>query len=836
MIKDYHEVYKEGLNDSIQKVVNYDESQRCDPSTCTAMVCEKPSRSSININPVYHVGKLLGYWHDESEYAAPILTGQKCWFEKNFTKEDWNSEVREAGNVEVREFMIGQGSTFWEFEEANNYCSNSLDMSIKWLVGNNRTYYQSPSTSRAKCFLDKGVMPVYLLYSNNTNVSVRRAGEIANELEGLGPVIITTEMDFDSSKPEIIEAVRDQIDEMRANCPDRTQCMIAIAPKMNDMKAVDELFSDPETLDKTDLVVYGINTHYSKTRCDVKWVLQKEAADFSEEIVLRYQKPSLIAYALYDVGPNGAEDTPENRRDGYYCDWTPVAVDEAYNYFFPAAAATISRSGVIGYAPYALYPDNGPLECNDCAMTEYDIQTGGPKNDTTRFKNWFGWCKEYKNKAEKAGGLFAAFPNSTGGGACNFMNAPGIYLKSVYGGLDFSQTPQTPELQPPVKSDWKCGACVVDNSSDFDSFETLKEGGRAYYPKVNDPQERYCTELNDAISKYSERRDLDEMLVRAFMWHETAFMDDPLGGNIGEEKGGCAVQKESLDQPVRLPCGLRLLGTLVGPDATDRQKLEAERDRLRPWAVDDGILKDPDGKCDQYLTPGYDFCAIGSMQTMEIPYIFWPENEPGLPQEEHWIWRNTLLESNRHGLMPERDIARGCFEEFNPFNSTHSICMGTARLRLYRDKANAVVRSRAEKLNITDDGVINGTKERVLTYYIAAWMYYGKWFDQRDDGFDWINGFADSKDINPAFACNGGDEPACCKLDARDSGESCCGQPDFIRYVTECHSWINPDDPDHESGARDYAAEILWRYKLLLEECTDYTSCPPANKFGKELG
>ena len=828
MIKDYHEVYKEGLDDQIQEVVNYDETQRCDPSVCTAMVCEKPSDPIIRINPIYHLGKILDYWNDEDQFPITPLTGQKCWFEHNFTKKDFNSEVRDTGNLEVREFMIGQGSTFWEFEEANNYCKNSLDMSIKWLVGNNRTYYQSPSTSSAKCYLDKGVMPVYLLYSNNTNVSAERAGQIANELNGLGPVILTTEMDFDSSKPEIIEAVRKQIDEMRANCPDNTECMIAIAPKMNDMKAVDELFSDPDTLGKTDLVVYGINTHHSKTRCDVKWVLQQEAANFSKEIVLKYQKPSLIAYALYDTGPNGAEDTPENRLNEYYCDWTPVAVDEAYNYFFPAAAGTLSRSGIIGYAPYALYPDYGPLECNDCAMTTYDINTGGPKNDTPRFEQWFAWCQKYKKEADELGGLYAAFPNSTGGGACNFLNAPDIYLKTMYDGLDFSQPPKTPELQPPVKSDWKCGSCVVDNSSDFDNFETLKEGGRAYYPAVNDPQERYCTELNDPITKYAGMRGLDTMLVRAFMWHETAFMDDPLGGNIGEEKGGCAVQKEALDEDVRLPCGLRSTGD--------------ERDRLRPWAVDGGILKDPDGNCDQYLPPGYDFCAIGSMQTMEIPYIFWPENEPGLPQEEHWIWRNAVLESNRHGLMPERDIARGCSEEFNPFNSTHSICMGTARLRLYMDKANAVVKSRAEKLNITDNGVINATKERVLTAYIAAWMYYGKWFDYRDlnpsksttDGLEWIDAFADSKDINPAFACTGGgNEPECCKLEAKNSGESCCGQPDFIKYVTECHSWINPED--HEIGARDYAAEILWRYKLLLEKCNDYTSCPPVSKFGKEL-
>jgi len=817
LVGDYSDVYRDGLPDEIQPVLDYNETGGCEESKCTVMLCNVERSQSY----LCQLGFLKRWWDVNCPYAS--LEGSKCYFVRDFNETDWENITKDHPEIEIREFMIGQGATFWEFEEANQYCNNKLRMSVKWLVGNSNVNYSSPDVDRAECFLQRGIMPVYILYSNGTNINPERAGQIAQTLRDVGPVVITTEMGFDSSNATVVSLVQEQIRQIRDNCPE-DQCLIALAPKMGDELGVARVFSDTTILDKTDLIAYGIDTRESKTRCDVKWLFMKEVSPFSKKMVRTYQKPSIIPYAIFDVAPNGLGD----------CDWEEEQVDEAYDYFFRGIAGTIVNSGIIGFAPYELYPDTGPIECNDCSITTYDSQNLEANNDSARFRSWFAYCQKYMGIPAEVSGSRIAFPNASGGGACNFIaGQPKNYLNLMYGGLDLSATPETPELQPKRKTDYKCGSCIVESKEDLDAFN-LPDWGGTVEPET-------CTAFEDDIALYAEKNDVDKMLVRAYISLETFYTD--LQGKGGE----CSVNFDSfsgvyppeyeedvISYPRRI-CG-------YGASSLPENTLQQKREKYRKWAVP--YMEDPSGTCSRWpKSLDYDYCALGLMQVIEVPYIYWDENMP--TDDPSWAERAERTTMQLPGRpYVERELAKGCSEEFNPFNTTHVVCMGTAKLRGLMDSARTVVYSRADDLDIVEsNGEVNKTKAKILEAYIAAWMYNGRWFNPVNPGSSWITKFAEQKEID-AGICESGDPtamPSCCLQDSLEytsrglestvktkSGE-CCGRQDFIDYVYHCESWLF--DNDHASGGFDYGAIILGKYKEYLDECYDYSYCPPRDKW-----
>src|SRR4029453_13426791 len=110
-------------------------------------------------------------------------------------------------DITIRQFMIAQGPIFGDFAYANTYCSDRLSMAVQWLIGDANTSYTLPDAGRSMCFLSKDVIPVYILYSNGTQLlntsRVRQMGRILGT-EGddlymgrlssgpVGPVVVVT--------------------------------------------------------------------------------------------------------------------------------------------------------------------------------------------------------------------------------------------------------------------------------------------------------------------------------------------------------------------------------------------------------------------------------------------------------------------------------------------------------------------------------------------------------------------------------------------------------------------------------------------------------------------
>ncbi|MCX8166938.1 MAG: M23 family metallopeptidase [Candidatus Micrarchaeota archaeon] len=139
-----------------------------------------------------------------------------------------------------RYFGIGSGRYGFEFEQANRYCGNGMQFMTIWL---SNLPYPRPLTSPMRCYLERNIMPIYILYSNKShdsmtssdwNLLLKSSALVAKNLSKLdSPVIVTTDINFDISsdpnKPyKHVPYIVDQIITLLDNCP---KCLVAVTPK-----------------------------------------------------------------------------------------------------------------------------------------------------------------------------------------------------------------------------------------------------------------------------------------------------------------------------------------------------------------------------------------------------------------------------------------------------------------------------------------------------------------------------------------------------------------------------------------------------------------------------
>jgi hypothetical protein len=711
---------------------------------------------------------------NETSYFGFVksLVGGSCRFIDNCTTSDFmalaNQSDKEFENEGPWPFMVGQGYSFSDFGDANPWCGNRLDMAVHWLVGTNETPYSMPDADRSTCMLNKEIIPVYVLYSGGKNVDHDAAFEIANRLSKVGPVIITTEIDFDSSDSEVIENITKQIDAINSGCgnsrPGDVKCMVALAPKMGDKDALEIILNDRDYKDKVDLVAFGINAHTvnlsdrKKPLCDADDVYTR-ALEFAKLSLYNYSKPTVIPYILFDSKGTDLSGT---------CTWLEKELIDGYSSFFPLQMPHFKKAGVIGAAPYdfnsSLLSPTNPLGCFDCALGAND----------NRMRAWFASCRKYKTLEGKynAGDIYIRFANESGG-YCDYGSNLASILKYSFG-TSFNY--KTPALSDPNETYFRCDACVNENLT-FPFDVPLKR-----IVTSKEKNETYCESI-PAIEVYASKRNLDPMLVRALIYHETS-------GTFNN----CSAAEVSLKGKLDPGCY---------PKGYDR-------------------VPDPDEVCNQ-ATPkaGIRYCAIGLMQTLVPPYTFWPmkyqpddkevdgEFFSGFDSGEQLYEEARAAGRSGEGAIPF--IIAECSPYFNPYNATHSVCYGTKHLSNNLDTAMKKVS--ANKVTL---GADDANKERVLSYYLALNYYrgYGNSID------DWIKNFSTQKSFtvvkcsDPVYQGS----PQC--ID-RVFKPNCYGQTDFIKYVREC--WF--DTLGKPSTLGDYASSILGEYQDLVNSCAK-ASCP----------
>ncbi len=382
-------------------------------------------------------------------------------------------------------FMLGQGG-FGDFGTANPLCNNSLRMPVKWLDTRDSPdgEYPLPDPDRATCFLEKGSIPVYILYSEGGAVNADRAAEIAALFRDRGPVIITTEIGFDSST-KAAEVIT-QAELMKAACPN---CLIALAPSLgDDSEDFHEIAGNAAQY--IDLFAFGIDSRKS-TSCDPA-ALFYESVSYSERLLYKYKKPSVLAYVLLDEGWN-EEKT---------CYWDEPSIAAAYSDFYTYAPAFPS-SGIIGVSLYSL-SGAGPIPCEGCGLLD---SVGNPQPSQA---SWFSQCQSaYASKAI----IPLVFTNSPGT-TCIF--GPSAYN---YAGTSF-YTQYSPPEEPAEAAPafYRCDACAV--------LKRPSSVGKSI--RISIPDEYVCRDY-PALDSYADIRDLDPAYVRATVWHESNFQRCSVG-------------------------------------------------------------------------------------------------------------------------------------------------------------------------------------------------------------------------------------------------------------------------------------------------------------------
>ncbi|MEW6329396.1 MAG: hypothetical protein AB1468_04725, partial [Candidatus Micrarchaeota archaeon] len=340
---------------------------------CLCFVCHNESQEIWSFNPL-----------NPLEITTPSLYGGWCRFEScNITHRVRplieGTEDPPTGDY-LRFFMYGQGPSFAAFDEANPYCNNSLSLAVRWMTGNAFEPPTIPLGSRAACFLKNNVIPAYLYYTGGTNIDAVRMGAIADALDTnvwdenriIGPVIISPEVEFDASNPATVDAVREQIRAIKANC---SGCLIALTPRENDREGVSAVLNDTSNPLLTaemarDVDMIGQMALLNRQPdCDYRKALY-DKMNFSRWALANFNKSTIIFYfgianASNDLAPGGTDS----------CNWTNELIAEAFDYLYIHTPDMVD-SGIIGLAYY---------QWKDASLNPYADCVTNPDQTKCRF-------------------------------------------------------------------------------------------------------------------------------------------------------------------------------------------------------------------------------------------------------------------------------------------------------------------------------------------------------------------------------------------------------------------------------------------------------------------
>lgn len=784
-------------------------------ASCYCMVCENQTDESwfFGSTPLTLEGGKC-YFRGLNDPNAG--KNQQCDYEyakKSLLKKTLDD--KDAGeafnNINIRQFMLGQGPGFADFYKANSYSLNGLSMAVKWITsvdtGNGGEYYPLPEANRSACMLRANVLPVYVLYSNNTAVSAGRARKIAQRFKDKGPVVLTTEINYDYRNSNIISEVQNQILGMKAECPN---CLIAVAPPFNDTAALDLVLSDDSVNKSTDLVAIGIDSRLANTtftECNYAWLIE-QGKRYAQYALTEYRKPSIVAYFMIE------ENVPH---DYSACVWPEGSTAKANSFLFRTEMPVLLRNGIIGFAPYAYYDMFNPLRCDGCAPTNYNdglnyVESNpNPTGDTDGadstfldysdpdalidqpadyklqpfksepgFSFWFGLADYYFKSGSMTPSIFPSQSENASGCSYGEKNQRFWMYLSDNSDLVTQLSSGSPEalITSYNTPAFKCDACVATEKEKPNLELDFKKGAK----------EEECTTY-PPLDVFSDRFDIDPLFMRAIVSHESAFnycVASIVPNNeqsYNELKGkyrlvpdyGCfpvgldfdTISQKGDELSETSQCAANMLGLIVSED----------KDKVR-------------------------YCAFGLTQTIEFPFIFWENGQ------------------NPHGLSAA-EISSACFPDYNPFNVTHSACLGAYKLKLYVDKAKEIlsITDNLVKLGVADkDGEIK--KPELINwyaYFIASENYRG--------------GFQTQYYINK-YDENQKDKGKNCEIITFHE-ETIEGKTiliaesvpykahDFVDYVAKCVT-------DKNENYRTYGKQILSKYYALSMKCKE-SGCPPQN-------
>ncbi|MCP4648050.1 MAG: hypothetical protein GY852_10035 [bacterium] len=776
------------------KAINVTDLVACDPADtgCVCMVCETTGPDLFNPFTRFY-GMDLQDAQCRFQAGCSEQVFRDFYPDPTSTLSVVGSNVLDMifGSEQVRFFMFGQGSNFAEFVTANRFCNNSMRLSVRWLSSTSGYEYPLPQPERAECFLEKDVLPMYLLHSEGTAMEdIPHVTQLAATFVDSGPVILSSEFDFDPKNLSQLDGAIDQSIAMKQACPN---CIIAISPRLeydlsldpndkyigynNTYDAIDYIFNESprklEALQSIDIVGVGLNSHYAKNCVGAS--LLWDGYEYSQYVMQTYEKPTIWAYVLLDVNESNVGGLE-------FCNWTPDEVVKTYSDIYTYVPALI-RAGVLGVAPYSLYGvDSGPLECENCGMMNVD-GTVYPQHTL-----WFSNCQIYYTSRGLTPIVYSPNPCAD----CSYANNYNMFqLDTTYLGFSPDSTHLQGEEVQPFERFYICsGQLMTEVPEEIDLS--------GYIPNIDDSDDPDSTcELYPELDIFSDIRDMDPVLTRSFTFVETGF-NDPTEGPGGDM---CSASIVSASQCSEKPNG-GCLDVVLDP-------------------IESGGICGP-----QYTNdPQKRFHSLGLMQTHTYPYTQWADG----------------------GSDDYRPEAEWCGkDEFNPFNKAHNACLGTAIiLDKIKNGGRPVVSSNEWRLGLNslkeeygEDSHEYLNMKNAYTIFISSYYYSG--FITMHSGNrpgreldGWIADFNAQRAINEADcyeepgSTESGDtgtsempsefDEECCG-DGEIQEGPCCNQKNFINYLRHCKF---PELSTDAQPKAAYGLKLLGVYTALLE-CDKY--------------
>lgn len=407
------------------------------PTPCYCMFCE-------NKTPWQAWVPILTLWYDAS------LVGGNCSFVQ-CNASSFVESVEDNSDLQARVFMVGQGPGFYSAGRANLYCNYSLQLATKWLVGNT-TPPKLPKKSAAECWLERNILPIYIYYTGGKGIDPAQTGRIASELNGAGPAIITTELNFNSSDANAVSLVKQQLVAIKASCPD---CLSVLAVQSGDLEGVRKVLNDTslyngKTLwNLTDMVGFGFRANDYATCSDREIIYHNMA--FSQRIMQNLSKPTIWLYVGASEG---------NSSDGG-CTFDAAGVHRFYQDLF-AATAGLSSSGVVGMSMYEFYDRSGPLPCNGVQGCDFGVYLANGSQKHPEMNTWSGMCQLFANGDYRSPLMFS---RNGQGYACDIFANRNIEARvagevNSQAGLNYGEV-EPYEAQPHVG----CGETCVSEGS-----------------------------------------------------------------------------------------------------------------------------------------------------------------------------------------------------------------------------------------------------------------------------------------------------------------------------------------------------------------------------------
>jgi len=786
---------------------------KCKDANCVCMVCKKGSSLFVFFTS---------------------LAGGSCYFDSHCDPSKFKSIASGTygKNIVPNYFRIGQGPSFSDFGAADPWCDDQGGIAVQWLIGAPGSPYALPSARRALCMLDKGVIPVYVLYSGGKDINIDQTSQIANVLgtQGssvtggrlpgpVGPVIVTTEMNYDAGQAA---QIKKQIEAINAGCrnnrdsnPPVINCMVAVAPRLGDYAALDAVMKDPATgqidpeMNKSvDLVAYGIdsNTMSLAGHCTQPSVAWENATAFSRYALYNLTKASVIPYVLFDAGGTDASGS---------CTWSEATMIDGYSAFFNSYVQALPALGVIGVAAYSFNSSslglNNPLGCKDCDLAR----------DSARMRSWFAGCQAYVNLSRKvtngvdsypSDGALIRYPDQPSGSCqddTNNIAAELINREYTSNGLDADFTsPVTPQLRPPPTGTlFSCDECVSD-----------KAGAAPFKFPTYTAAQTACTQYPE-LDSFASQRSLDPTYVRAVVASESGNQQCAIAKVCKANSGtsGCFNPSNSGQND---PCYAQGYNTMSDPSSTCS---------FTPSSAN---------------PPNWRFCGLGLMQVLEPPYDYWPAQyrADGKDGPDVAVYNDAVKRGmgSLMGLGSPGDgmaVAKACDPtNFNPFNTTDAACAGTAILAQKMVQARKLV---AGYHNYQGVNLLNWfpttdvDKDSVFAAYVAANLYVGTWNtcvlqDSRGiciqtKGDKWVGDFWTSWTANATYCSDNykNDHTSC---SGPGQPNHCFGYTDFVTYVHDCET--NNFDP----GAIKMGYYYSLRSICKNSQCPDWQALYNAQK------